>query len=270
MRRTQRGLRMSTKLARIAEIAAERPNERFTSLAHHLNEALLKECHQELSAGKAPGIDHITKEDYAANLDANVADLVDRLKRGAYQPQPVRRTYIPKPGSEKMRPLGIPAYEDKIVQLGLTKILSAIYEADFLDCSYGFRPGLGCHDAIRQLNFFVETRKVSYVVDADIVGFFDHVDHEWLMKFLLHRVVDPSIHRIVRRILKAGCMEEEQLYDTTEGTPQGGIVSPLLANVYLHYVLDLWFEKIVKRHCRGEAYMVRYADDCAPRRRRAA
>lgn len=250
---------MSTKLARIAEIAKERPSEKFTSLAHLLDEAMLKACHKELSKGKAPGIDRVTKEEYEANLDENITNLVNRLKRKAYRPQPVKRTYIPKPGSDKMRPLGIPAYEDKIVQLGLTKILSAI--ADFLACSFGFRPGRGCHDALKALSFLIETRKVNYIVDADIKGFFDHVDHEWLMKFLSHRVVDPSIHRLIRRILKAGYLEEGTLHTTEEGTPQGGVISPLLANIYLHYALDLWFEKIVKESCRGEAYMVRYADD---------
>jgi group II intron reverse transcriptase/maturase len=154
--------------------------------------------------------------------------------------------------------------------MALTRIISAIYEADFLDCSYGFRPNRCIHDALRQLNLLIETRKVSYVVDADIKGFFDHVDHEWLMKFLSQRIVDPNIHWIIRRILKAGYMEAEKLYETTEGTPQGGNCSPVLANIYLHYVLDLWFEKIIKKECHGEAYMVRYADDCAPRRRRAA
>jgi len=252
---------MSTVLARIAEIAAERPNEVFTSLAHLLNVDFLREYHLELSQGAAPGIDGITKEEYEKNLDANLDDLVVRLKRQAYRPQPVRRTYIPKLGTNKMRPLGIPAYEDKLVQMALTKIISAIYEADFLDCSYGFRPNRCIHDALKQLNHLIETRKVSYVVDADIKGFFDHVDHEWLMKFLSQRIVDPNIHRIIRRILKAGYMEAGKLYETLEGTPQGGVCSPVLANVYLHYILDLWFGKIVKKHMRGEAYIIRYADD---------
>ena len=252
---------MSTALARIAEIAAERPDEVFTSLAHLITVELLKECHKELSQEASPGIDGVTKEEYEKNLDANLEDLVDRLKRQVYRPQPVRRVYILKIGSSKLRPLGIPAYEDKLVQMALSRIIGAIYEADFLDCSYGFRPNRCIHDALKQLNRLIETRKVSYVVDADIKGFFDHVDHEWLMKFLSQRIVDPSINRIIRRVLKAGYMEAGKPYDTTEGTPQGGVVSPILANVYLHYVLDLWFEKAVKKGCRGEAYMVRYADD---------
>lgn len=252
---------MSTKLARIAEIARERPEEKFTTLAHLLDEEMLKQCHAELKKGKALGIDHVSKEEYETNLDANIADLVARLKRKAYRPQPVRRTYIPKAGTDQKRPLGIPAYEDKIVQAGLSKILNAIYEADFLDCSWGFRPNRSCHDALKVLNYIIETKKVSYIVDADIKGFFDNVDHEWLMKFLGHRINDPSIHRLIRRILKVGYMEEGRKYKTESGTPQGGVISPILANVYLHYVLDLWFQKIIKVKSRGEAYLVRSADD---------
>lgn len=252
---------METKLTRIAQVAQERPQEKFTSLYHLLNEEMLKECHRELQAFKAPGIDHITKAEYAKNLEQNVTDLVGRLKRMAYRPQPARRTYIEKPGTNKLRPLGIPAYEDKLVQAGLTKILTAIYEADFMDFSYGFRPNRGQHDALRRLSYIIQDKRVNYVVDADITGFFDHVDHEWMMKFLGHRITDPNIHRIIKRILKSGYMEEGQVHDTTEGTPQGGVVSPILSNIYLHYVLDLWFGKVVKRQCRGEAYMVRFADD---------
>lgn len=252
---------MSTKLARIAEIASERPEEKFTTLAHLLDEEMLKQCHAELKKGKALGIDHVSKEEYEVNLDTNIADLVARLKRKAYRPQPVRRTYIPKPGTNQKRPLGIPAYEDKIVQAGLSKILNAIYEADFLDCSWGFRPNRSCHDALKVLNLIIETKKVNYIVDADIKGFFDNVDHEWLMKFLGHRLNDPSIHRLIRRILKVGYMEEGRKYKAENGTPQGGVISPILANVYLHYVLDLWFQKIIKAKSKGEAYLVRSADD---------
>lgn len=252
---------MSTKLARIAEIARERPEERFTTLAHLLDEEMLKQCHAELKRGKALGIDHVSKEEYEANLETNIADLVARLKRKAYRPQPVRRAYIPKPGTDQKRPLGIPAYEDKIVQAGLSKILNAIYEADFLDCSWGFRPNRSCHDALKVLNFIIETKKVNYVVDADIKSFFENVDHEWLMKFLGHRINDPSIHRLIRRILKVGYMEEGRKYKAENGTPQGGVISPILANVYLHYVLDLWFQKVIKVKSRGDAYLIRSADD---------
>lgn len=252
---------METQLTRIAEVARNRPQERFTSLAHLINEATLRDCHREMKAGKAPGIDKVSKEEYEQNLTENLRELVNQMKRQAYKPQPVRRTYIPKPGTSKMRPLGILVYQDKLVQAAMAKILTAIYEADFLDCSYGFRPGRNCHDALKELTRIIETRKVNYIVDADIKGFFDHVNHEWMMKFIGHRIADPNIQRLIARFLKAGIMENGVKQDTIEGTPQGGNISPILANVYLHYVLDLWFEKIVKKWCRGEAYLIRYCDD---------
>ena len=252
---------LETKLARIAQVVRERPQERLTSLIHLINEETLMACHREMEAKRAPGVDGQTKEEYGKRLEENVHDLVARMKRWAYRPQPVRRVYIPKPGSGKMRPLGIPAYEDKLVQAALAKILNVVYEAEFLDCSYGFRPGRGCHLALAELARIIETRNVNYVVEVDIKGFFDHVDHGWLMKFLAHRIADPNLLRLIARFLKAGVMEAGIVYDTPEGTPQGGVVSPILANVYLHYVLDLWFEKAVKKACKGEAYMVRYADD---------
>jgi group II intron reverse transcriptase/maturase len=252
---------VETKLARIAEAAKARLSEKFTSLAHLINERTLAERHRKMETGKASGVDGETKATYGENLEANLQDLVARMKRQAYKPQPALRKYIPKPGTDKMRPLGLPSYEDKLVQGVLAEILGAIYEQDFLDCSHGFRPGRGCHEALRQLGEIIETRRVNYILDADIRGFFDHVDHEWLMKFVAHRVADPNVLRLIQRFLMAGVMEAGIVYDTPEGTPQGGVISPLLANVYLHYVLDLWFEKAVKRACRGEAYMVRYADD---------
>jgi len=175
--------------------------------------------------------------------------------------------YIPKAGTDKMRPLGIPAYEDKLVQGALSKILNAIYEQDFLECSFGFRPNRSCHDALKVLDKILNMKEINYVVDADIKGFFDHVNHEWLMKFLQHRIADPNILRLVARFLKSGIVEAGIKYDTPEGTPQGGVCSPILRNLYLHYVLDLWFEKRVRKNYRGKAYMVRYADDSAPRRR---
>jgi RNA-directed DNA polymerase len=250
---------METKLARIAEIARTRPNERFTSLYHHLNKEMLLECHKELSANKAAGVDEVTKEDYAKNLEGNIETLVERLKRHSYKPQPVRRTYIPKDDGKK-RPLGIPAYEDKIVQLGLKKILEVIYEEDFLRFSYGFRPKRSCHDALENLGLQL-MGKTNYVVDADIKGFFDKVDHEWLIKLLGVRIGDPNIIRLIVKFLKAGVMEDGEIAASDEGTPQGGIISPLLGNVYLHYVLDLWFEKAVKPALEGEANLTRYADD---------
>lgn len=252
---------METKLKRIAELAKTNLDMVFTSLAHLLNEKNLKQCHHELPSGKATGVNGVTKEIYDTKLDENIKGLVERLKKKAYRPVPVKRTYINKPGSKKKRPLGIPDYEDKIVQLALTKILSAIYENDFLDCSFGFRPNRNCHDALKILNVYIEKRYTNYIVDVDIKGFFDNVDHEWMMKFLNHRIKDPSLLRIIGRFLKGGYMEEGKYFDSDKGTPQGGVISPILANVYLHYVLDLWFEKVVRERCKGQAYMVRYADD---------
>ncbi|WP_100009893.1 group II intron reverse transcriptase/maturase [Lentibacillus sediminis] len=252
---------METKLKRITELAKIKPDMVFTSLAHLLNEKNLKQCHHELPKGKATGVHGVTKEDYEFHLDENVKGLVERLKKMAYRPVPVKRTYIDKAGSKKKRPLGIPDHEDKIVQRGVTKILNAIYENDFLDSSFGFRPNRNCHDALKILNVYTEKRPTNYVVDADIKGFFDNVDHEWMMMFLKHRINDPKLLRIIARFLKGGYMEEGKYFDTDRGTPQGGIISPVLANVYLHYVLDLWFEKVVRKQCRGQAYIVRYADD---------
>ncbi|WP_106498194.1 group II intron reverse transcriptase/maturase [Lentibacillus sp. Marseille-P4043] len=252
---------METKLTRIAELAKADHDMVFTSLAHLLNKDYLKQCHRELPSGKATGINGITKEDYGKDLNENIEGLVERLKKKAYRPVPVKRTYINKPGTKKKRPLGIPDHEDKVVQRGLAKILNAIYENDFLDSSFGFRPSRSCHDALKILNMYIEKRKTNYVVDADIKGFFDNVDHEWMMKFLKHRINDPSLLRIIARFLKGGYMEEGKYFDIDKGTPQGGVISPILANVYLHYVLDLWFEKAVRKKCKGQAYMVRYADD---------
>jgi RNA-directed DNA polymerase len=191
----------------------------------------------------------------------NLTALVEKLHRMSYIPLPVRRVYIPKPGSSKERPLGIPALEDKLVQAGLARILSAIYEQDFIDDSYGFRPGRGCHDALRALSDEVEGGRIHYIVDADIKGFFDNVDHEWLMKFLGHRIVDKRVLRYVKRFLKAGIMEEGAVSASDKGTPQGGIVSPILANIYLHYSLDLWFTRVFQKGCYGQSRMIRYADD---------
>lgn len=252
---------METKLARIAQVAKERPKEQFTSLAHLINVEMLLKCHHELKGNKASGIDEVTKAEYEENLLENINRLHESLRKMAYKPQAVRRVYIPKPGSSKKRPLGIPAYEDKIVQLAVSKILTAIYEQDFLDSSYGFRPGRSCHDALRKLNDIIMTKKTNWIVDADISGFFDHVDHGWMMRCLEVRIKDSKLLRIIARMLKAGIMEEGEFKAPQEGTPQGGIVSPVLANIYLHYVLDLWFEKVVRKQCKGSAHMVRYADD---------
>lgn len=258
---THRGReQMKTKLTRIAEIARARPNEKFTSLVHMLDKQMLWDCHLELPARKATGIDRVTKEEYEEHLEENLDVLLARMKRKGYRPQPSRRTYIAK-DEKSLRPLGIPSYEDKIVQAGINKILQAIYEQDFMDFSYGFRPGRGQHDALRRLDQIITRQRIRYVVDADIRGFFNNMNHEWMMKFLAHRIADPNMLSLIQRFLKAGIIEEEQYKPTVEGTPQGGIVSPILANIYLHYVLDLWFEVAVKRACRGKAGIVRFADD---------
>lgn len=238
---------METKLVRIAEIARKNPKERFTSLYHHLNNEMLIKCHKELSGNKATGIDEVTKAEYAENLEENINNLVERLKRHSYKPQAVKRVYIPKGDGKSKRPLGIPSYEDKIVQMALNKILQAIYEADFMEFSYGFRPDKSCHTAIKRLNNIIETGKISYVVDADIKGFFNNVNHEWMIKFLELRIGDPNIIKLINKFLKTGMIEKGVMEATELGTPQGSIISPTLANIYLHYVLDLWFERIIKK-----------------------
>lgn len=252
---------VATKLHRIAEKARQEPQFKFTSLYHLMNEELLRECFQQLRNDAAAGIDRVTKGKYAENLDANLSDLIGRLHRMAYIPQPVRRKYIPKPGSDKQRPLGIPVLEDKLVQAGLVRILEAVYEQDFIGDSYGFRPGRSCHSALRELSDTVENKPVNHIVEADIKGFFDNVNQEWLMKFLAHRIGDKRICRIVKRFLKAGVSEDGMITISDEGTPQGGVISPLLANIYLHYALDLWFEKVFRKNCTGTARLIRYADD---------
>ena len=252
---------VGTKLQRIAEKARKEPGFKFTSLFHLMNMELLRGCFEGLRTDAASGIDRITKEEYGKDLDANLTALVERLHRMSYIPQPVRRVYIPKPGSTKQRPLGIPALEDKLVQAGLVRILEAIYEGDFIDDSYGFRPGRGCHDALRSLSLEVEGGKVHYIVEADIKGFFDNVQHEWMMEFLGHRIADKRVLRYVKRFLIAGVFEDGEVFATEKGTPQGGIISPMLANIYLHYCLDLWFTRSFAKTCEGLARLIRYADD---------
>ena len=252
---------METVLTKIAQVAKDRPRERFTSLAHYINERAIYAAHMGQDGMKAVGVDAITKADYNEKLHANITDLVARLKRHAYKPKPVRRVYIRKEGTNKLRPLGIPAYEDKLVQSVLAEILNVIYEGVFLPCSFGFRKGRGCLSALRAVSQVVEKRKIHYIVDADIKGFFDNVDHNWLLKFLEVRIADPNILRLIVRFLKAGVMENGKVQDTTIGTPQGGVISPVLANLYLHYALDTWFYSKIKSQCKGESYLIRYADD---------
>jgi group II intron reverse transcriptase/maturase len=221
---------------------------------------------EQLEDGKAAGVDGINVEEYEQGLEARLTSLLDRLHRETYRPQPSRRRWIPK-GDGRQRPLGIPATEDKIVQRALASVLTEVYEEEFHKFSYGFRPGRGCHDALRGLGRHIAQDRVNWVVEADIKGFYDNVDHEWLLKMVALRVSDERVLRLIRRMLEAGVMEEGRRLETEKGTPQGGVISPLLANIYLHYALDEWFAQVVKRDCQGEAYLVRYADDCAPRRR---
>lgn len=230
-------------------------------LMQYINKESLKEQHEKQTKGKATGIDNVTKEEYGENLDENLDNLILRMKQFQYRPQSVRRVYIPKPGSTKKRPLGIPAYEDRLVQGVMAEILTQIYEPKFLNTSYGFRPGKSCHDAINRLDKIIMKQKVNWIVDADIKGFFENVDHKWLVKFLEHTIQDKHFIRYIVRFLKSGVMENMTKYETDKGTPQGGLISPILANIYLHYVLDLWFKEVVQKRCTGGAYIVRYADD---------
>ena len=229
-------------------------------LMHCVNEQSLMEEHRKQSRRKATGADGVDKAQYDEDAEGNIRQLVERMKKFQYKPQPVRRTYIPK-ANGKLRPLGIPAYEDRLVQGVMANALNEVYEPRFLDCSHGFRPGRSAHDVVRYINQTIMIHKVNYVLEADIKGFFDNVDHDWLMKFLEHDIQDKNFLRYVKRFLIAGIMEGSELKESDRGTPQGGLISPVLANVYLHYVLDLWFEKAIKPNLRGEAYYVRYADD---------
>lgn len=251
---------METKLERITQISKEQPKTIFTSLYHLINEELLLQCHKELDGSKAVGIDKMTKDMYNANLEANIKDLVTRLKNKAYKPAPALRVYIPK-GNGKMRPLGISIYEDKIVQLALKKLLEAIYEPKFKDNMFGFRPNIGCHQAIKYVSKEIIEKKINYIVDADIKGFFDHINHEWLMRMLKLSIQDKNILGLIKKYLKAGIMDNGKYIETTEGSAQGNIVSPVLANIYMHYILVMWYKVIIEKKSKGETFLVVYADD---------
>ena len=257
--RAQDRERAPTQVARIGQRAQEKKGERFTNLLSALKVPLLTEAYLSLRPSAAPGVDGMTWEEYGKHLDARLHDLQDRIHRGSYHPQPVRRVHIPK-GDGRRRPLGIPTLEDKIVQQAVRRVLEPIYERAFLGFSYGFRPGRSPHDALNALGEAIQ-RKVSWVLDADIRSFFDTIDHGWMQKFIEHRIGDGRMVRLLRKLLRAGVMEDGELSEVTEGTPQGGNISPLLANIYLHYALDLWARQWRNRHARGEMYIVRYADD---------
>ncbi len=249
-----------TKLALISERAQREPRLQFTSLAHLLDEEFLKECHFKLGRDRAGGIDGVSWEEYGKQLDENLKDLVSRMKVKRYKPQPSKRVYIPKDKNSK-RPLGLPALEDKIVQKGVAFILEEIYEQDFLGCSYGFRPNRNCHQALKSVDSTIRWKPVNYIIEADIKGFFDNVSHEWMMRSLEVRIKDPSFLLLIKRFLKAGYIDAGEFVQTAKGTPQGGNLSPILANIFLHYVLDLWFVKKIVPTTKGFCFLVRYADD---------
>ena len=248
-----------TFLQRIGERARHKPEEKWTNLLSHIQSPLLKEAYQRLRRNAAAGVDEVTWHEYGERLDERLLDLQDRVHRGSYHPQPVRRVFIPK-GDGKLRPLGIPALEDKIVQQAARMLLEPIYEAEFIGISYGFRPGRSQHDALDALSEAI-SRKVSWVLDADIEAFFDTIDHRHLQAFLEHRIGDTRMVRLLMKWAKAGVLEEGKRHETDRGTPQGGIISPLMSNLYLHYVLDLWALSWRKKHASGGIYVVRYADD---------
>src|SRR5258708_1667285 len=257
---TQSGERVSQGLCGVRKVARERRQERFTSLLHHVSVDLLRDSFYALKRQAAPGVDGVTWHEYEIGLEDRLTDLHSRVHRGAYRAQPSRRVYIPK-ADGRQRPLGIAALEDKVVQPAVVTILHEIYEVDFRGFSYGFRPGRNPHQALDALSVGLHRKRVNWVLDADIRGFFDHMNHEWTLKFIQHRVADPRILRLIRKWLQAGVSEDGQWSETKVGTPQGAVISPLLANIYLHYVFDLWIEAWRKKVARGEMIAIRYADD---------
>jgi RNA-directed DNA polymerase len=257
---TQSGERVSQGLSGVRQVAKERKQERFTALLHHLTVGLLRDSFFALQRQAAPGVDGVTWQEYETGLEDRLIDLHSRVHRGAYQAQPSRRVYIPKTDG-RQRPIGIASLEDKIVQQGVVTILNQIYEVDFRGFSYGFRPGRNPHQALDALAVGIQTKRVNWILDADIRSFFDRMSFEWTVKFVEHRVADRRILRLIQKWLKAGVSEEGQWKETTVGTSQGSVISPLLANIYLHYVFDLWIEAWRKKVAKGEVIVVRYADD---------
>ena len=251
---------VSTKLQRIAEQAIQYPEMQFTTLAHLLDQELLREAYRRTNKSSAPGCDEVTAAEYAEHLDENLRDLHERLRNGRYIPPPVKRTWLPKDDGSQ-RPIGKPTFEDKIVQRAVSMLLGEIYEQDFYDFSYGFRRGRSPHQALHDLRERCRTGNIHWVLDADVSGFFDHLDHQWLQELLQRRVKDGSIRRLIGRWLRAGVLDGVDLTYSDEGTPQGGVISPLLANIYLHYVLDEWFVREIQPRLKGRAFLIRFADD---------
>jgi group II intron reverse transcriptase/maturase len=247
-------------IERVREAAQNRKGEKFTALLHHIDAPLLREAYFWLKRDAAPGVDGMTWESYGEDLDARLRDLESRIHKGTYRAQPSLRAYIPKPDG-RQRPLGIAALEDKIVQRAMVEVLNAIYETDFLGFSYGFRPGRGQHDALDALAVGIEYHPVNWILDADISGFFDNISHEWMMRFVEHRIGDQRVLRLIRMWLTTGVVEDGVHQPATKGTPQGAVISPLLANIYLHYAYDLWAEQWRRRQAHGAMIVVRYADD---------
>jgi group II intron reverse transcriptase/maturase len=251
---------VSQGLERVGHAARQRKKEKFTALLHHVSIELLRKSFLALKRQAAAGVDGVTWRDYEADLEGNLERLHEQIHRGSYRAQPVRRRMIPKPDG-RQRPLGITALEDKIVQRAVVTVLNAIYEEDFLGFSYGFRPGRSQHDALDALSMGIHAARVNWILDADIRSFFDQIDQSWLVRFLEHRIGDERILRLVNKWLKAGVLDDGQWSISERGTPQGAVISPLLANVYLHYVFDLWAEQWRRRQARGKMIIVRYADD---------
>jgi RNA-directed DNA polymerase len=252
---------MPTGLERIAAKARCEPKLRFTSLAHHLTKERVWGNLCQIPTNSAPGVDGQTVPDAKESFREWIAAMLQSVHRQGYQAPSIRRVYIPKPGKQEKRPLGVPCVADRALQRSAAQVLSAIYEQDFLPCSFGGRPGRGAHQALATLHEMIAGRKVEWILEADLKNFFGSLSHDWMLRFVAHRVGDPRLISLIRRWLKASVLEDEVLHPNEEGTPQGGSISVLLSNVYLHYVLDLWFERVVKPRLRGEAYLVRYIDD---------
>ena len=251
---------MTTKLERISELSKQHPEMKFNSIGHLINIEMLKECHYKMDGRKAVGIDGISKEEYNSNLDNNLKQLVEKLKNKSYRPKPARKVEIPRENG-KTRPLSIYSYEDKLVQEALRKVLESVFEPHFYSNMCGFRPNRNCHGAIRKLNDMIEGHKTNYILDADIKGFFDNLNHDWIMKFISSRITDNSVLRLVEKMLKAGILKNGEFYVNEFGAGQGSVCSPIIANIYMHYVLVWWFNEKIRPLLKGYADIVVYADD---------